>query len=272
MAVHVDKLAVVDPQANLGNDCIIGPFCRIGPHAVIGEGTHLQSHVVVDGHTSIGSDCNIFPFVTLGVQSQDQKHQEGSTTFTKIGDRNTIREYVSIHSATEEGGVTAVGNDCALLAHAHVAHNCNVGNHVIMSHAATLGGHVVIGDYANIAGLSAVHQFCHVGTAAMVGGLARATQDVLPFTIAEGFHARMRVVNKVGMERAGYNDEAVREVRLAFRTLFMRDLRLEEAVAEVTEKLGHREYIRTLLDAIASSQRGLARPDSATLELNTDGE
>ena len=271
MGVHVDKLAVVDTRAVLGDECVIGPFCKIGPNAQIGERTHLHSHVVVDGYSTIGDDCNVFPFVTLGVQSQDQKHEEGAKTFTHIGDRNTIREYVCIHSATESGGVTRVGSDCALLAHAHVAHNCNVGNHVIMSHAATLGGHVVIGDYANIGGLSAVHQFCHVGTAAMVGGMARATQDVLPFTIAEGFHARMRVVNKVGMERAGYSNEAIREVRIAFRTLFMRDLRLEEAVAEVTEALGHREYIRILIDAIASSQRGLARPDSATLEINTDG-
>ena len=270
MGVSVDKSAVVDPRAELGNGCIIGPFCTLGPDVKIGERTHLHSHVVVDGHTTIGTDCSVFPFVTLGVQSQDQKHIEGTKTFTKIGDRNTIREYVSIHSATEEDGVTEVGDDCALLAHAHVAHNCNVGNKVVMSHAATLGGHVVIGDFANIAGLSAVHQFCHVGRAAMVGGMARVTQDVLPFTIAEGFRATMRVVNKVGMERAGYDDVAIREVRLAFRTLFMRELRLEQAVAEVTQKLGHREYIRTLLDAIASSQRGLARPDSDTLEINTD--
>ncbi len=270
MGVCIDKSSVVAPGAELGTGCIIGPFCTIGPNTKIGERTHLHSHVVVDGYTELGADCTVFPFVTLGVQSQDQKHIEGTKTFTKIGDRNTIREYVSIHSATEEQGVTEVGNDCALLAHSHVAHNCKVGNHVIMSHAATLGGHVVIGEYANIGGLSAVHQFCHVGRAAMVGGMARVTQDVLPFTIAEGFRATMRVVNKIGMERAGYDTTAIREVRLAFRTLFMREFRLEEAVAEVTEKLGHRDYIRIFLDAIASSQRGLARPDSDALEINTD--
>ncbi len=268
MSVQVDKLSVVDPKAELGDDCIVGPFCTLGPNVVIGERTHLRSHVVVDGYTSLGADCDVFPFVTVGIQSQDQKHVKGTRTFTEIGDRNTLREYVSIHSATEEDGKTEIGNDCAFLAHAHVAHNCRVGNHVVMSHAATLGGHVDIGDYANLGGLCAVHQFCHVGTAAMVGGMARLTQDVLPFIIAEGFPAVMRIVNKVGMERAGYSREAIREVRVAFRTLFLREQRLEQAVMEINETLGHREYIKKFLDAIASSQRGLARPDSDALEIN----
>ena len=268
MAIEIDKKAVVDSRAELGEDCIIGPFCIVGPNAVIGARTQLRSHVVVDGFTTVGSDCTVFPFVTLGVQSQDQKHIEGSRTYTRIGDRNTIREYVCVHSATEEGGVTSIGNDCALLAHSHVAHNCTLGNHVVMSHSATLGGHVVIGDYANLGGLCAVHQFCHVGEAAMVAGMSAVRQDVLPFVIAEGFHAVMRVVNRIGMARAGYSTEAIREVRLAFRTLFLRELRLEEAVQQVQDQFGHRPYIQMMLDAINQSQRGLARPDSAAIEFN----
>ena len=164
--------------------------------------------------------------------------------------------------------MTAIGNDCALLAQAHVAHNCQVGNHVVMSHSATLAGHVVVGDHANIGGLAAVHQFCQIGPVAMVAGMARVVQDVLPYTIAEGFPAHMRVVNKVGLERAGFSAQKIKEIRKAFRILFTRDLRLEEAVAEVRKEIGESDEIKTMLDAIERSQRGLARPDSATFEMN----
>jgi UDP-N-acetylglucosamine acyltransferase len=137
-----------------------------------------------------------------------------------------------------------------------------------MSHSATIAGHVQIGDYANIGGLSAVHQFCHVGRAAMVGGMCRVIQDVLPFTIAEGFPAHMRVINKIGMERAGYSKQEIAEVRKAFRILFMRELRLEQAVEQVQLEFEGVPSIQLMIDAIASSQRGLARPESATFEIN----
>ena len=266
--IEVDKLAVIDPSAEIGQSCIIGPFCTVGANTRIGANTRLRSHVVVEPHTTIGADCDVYPFVTLGMQSQDLKHLPDTITYTDIGDRNIIREFVSVHSGTEEGSRTSIGNDCALLAHSHVAHNCTVGNHVVMSHGATLGGHVTIGDHANIGGLSAIHQFCHVGKAAMVAGMAKASQDVLPFTIADGHPAHMRVINKVGMERAGYTADEISEVRKAFRILFMREMRLEEAVKEVSEAFPESVNIRLMLDAVVSSQRGLARPETATFEIN----
>lgn len=266
--IHVDKHAVVHESAEIGDNCVIGPFCTVGQNSRIGSGTRLRSHVVVESYTLIGEECDIFPFVTLGIQSQDLKHLADTITHTEIGDRNIIREFVSVHSGTEEGSVTVIGDDCALLAHSHVAHNCAVGNQVVMSHSATLGGHVTIGDYANIGGLSAIHQFCHVGKAAMVGGMSRVIQDVLPFTIAEGFPAHMRVINKVGMERAGYNKDEIAEVRKAFRMLFMRELRLETAVSQVEAEFPDSTSIELMIEAINSSQRGLARPESATFEIN----
>jgi len=268
MSTEVDRLAEVHPKAQIEDGCKIGPFCTIGPDVVIGKNTTLRSHVVVEGCTTIGADCDIFPFTTLGIQSQDQKYVPGDITYTDIGDRNIIREFVCIHSATEPGTRTSVGDDCALLAQSHVAHNCSVGNHVIMSHSATLGGHAFIGDYANISGLSAVHQFVRVGRAALVGGMSRVIQDVLPFTIAEGFPAHMRVINKIGMERAGYCASDIGEVRKAFRILFMRQLRLEQAVEQVTEEFPDSENVRLMIEAISSSQRGLARPESDTFEIN----
>lgn len=266
--ISIDKLAVVHPTATIGENCSIGPFCTIGAHVSIGANTILRSHVVVDPYTEIGADTEIFPFATIGIQSQDQKHVPNTITHTRIGARNTIREFVSVHSGTEEGSSTTVGDDCTLLAHAHVAHNCHVGNHVVMSHSATLAGHVIIGDHANIGGLSAIHQFCHVGKAAMIGGMSRVIQDVLPFTIAEGFPAHMRVINKVGMERAGYSAAEIAEVRKAFRILFMRELRLETAVAQAKDEFPDSANVLLMIDAINSSQRGLARPDSAMFEIN----
>jgi len=266
--IDIDSQAVVHESAEIGENCSIGPFCTIGANVRVGENSRLRSHVVVDAHTSIGKDCDIFPFVTIGIQSQDTKYVPGTTTHTNIGDHNVIREFVSIHSATEEGTATTVGNNCNLLAHSHVAHNCTVGNYVVMSHAATLGGHVVIGDHANIGGLSAIHQFCHIGLASMVGGMSRVTQDVLPFTIAEGFPAHMRVINKVGMERAGFNSADVAEVRKAFRILFMREMRLEEAVKQAKAEFPDSVNVQLMIDAVSGSQRGLARPESAMFEIN----
>ncbi len=266
--IEVDKLAVVHKDAEIGENCVIGPFCSVGADTQIGANTTLRSHVIVEPHTVIGEDCDVFPFVTLGIQSQDLKYVKGTITYTKIGDRNIIREFVSIHSGTMEGSTTSVGNDCAFLAHSHVAHNCTVGNHVTMSHNAIVAGHVTVGDYANLGGLAAVKQFCHVGRAAMVAGMARLVQDVLPFTIAEGHPAHMRVINRVGMERAGYSSEDMNEVRRAFRILFMRGLRLEDAVNQARSEFPESTNVQLMLDAISVSQEGLARPESDTYEIN----
>jgi UDP-N-acetylglucosamine acyltransferase len=270
--IQVDKLAVVHKDAEIGENCLIGPFCTVAANTKIGANSRLRSHVVVEPHTTIGEECDLFPYATIGMQSQDQKYVPNTVTYTRIGDRNVIREYVSIHSGTEEGSTTSVGNDCAMLGHSHIGHNCEVGNHVVLSQGAVLAGHVIIGDHANIGGLSAIHQFCHVGRAAMIAGMARAIQDVLPFTIAEGHPARMRVINKVGMERAGYSRQEVSHVRKAFRILFMRELRLEDAVNQVQETFPDSESVRLMVESIQSSQRGIARPESATFEINVSDD
>ena len=266
--IEIDKLAVVHKNADIGEHCKIGPFCTVAANTKIGANTTLRSHVVVEPHTTIGEDCDVFPYVTLGMQSQDQKYIPDTVTYTVIGSRCVSREFASIHSGPEEFSTTSLGDDCALLAQSHIGHNCTLGSNVVISHGAVLAGHVIVGDYANIGGLSAIHQFCHVGKAAMIAGMARAIQDVLPFTIAEGFPARMRVINKVGMERAGYSNEEISDVRKAFRILFMREKRLEEAVNEVKDTFPESVNIQLMIDGIASSQRGLARPESATFEYN----
>lgn len=268
MSVTIHDHAVVDLNAELGVDCEIGPFCTIGPNVQIGDRTKLVSHVVADGYTTIGNDCSIFPYTTIGVQSQDQKYVLGTVTYCKIGNDNVIREFVSIHSGTEEGSTTVVGEFNVFLAHSHVAHNCTIGDHVTLSHSATVGGHVIVGDYANLGGLCAVHQFCTIGEAAMIAGSSALRQDVLPYTIAQGDPARMRVVNQIGMQRAGYDDVEIREVRKAFRTLFVNDTIFAQAIETVKRDQGHLDYIQKMLVAADESKRGLARPDDKTFEIN----
>ena len=260
MASNIHPLAVVHPKATIGENCYIGPFCTVGEHVTLGEGCYLQSHVVVDGRTTIGANCNIFPFSSIGVQSQDLKWREGNITFTEIGHNTSIRESVTIHSGTDHGTRTIVGNNCALQAFAHVGHNCEIGNNVIMSHQATLAGHVIVGDFVNLAGLSAVHQFCRIGAYAMVGGMAKLTKDVMPYTIAEGSPAAMRVINKIGMERAGYDKEDIRNATEAFKTIFKRDLTLDKALDELQQNYLGNQVIDNIVNFCLKSERGLARP------------
>lgn len=260
MANRIHPMAVVNPAAEIGDECDIGPFCVVGPGVVLGPGCRLHSHVVVDGNTRVGAGCTIFPFASVGVQSQDLKFRPGNVTHTEIGERTLIREHVTIHSGTEHGTSTRVGSHCALLALSHVGHNCNVGDHVILSHGATLGGHVLVEDHCNLGGLSAVHQFTRIGRNAMVAGMARVVQDVVPYTIAEGTPAAMRSINRIGMGRSGISEADIKTVHKAFRLLFKRGLRLDEARAQLqTEYPGH-PLVQGMLDFIAASERGLARP------------
>jgi len=262
MPPDIHPLATVDPAAQIGEDCKVGPYCTLGPHVQLGDGTLLQSHVVVDGRTRIGRGCTVFPFASIGVQSQDLKFRPGSITYTEVGDNTVIREHVTIHSGTEDGSSTLVGSHCALLALSHVGHNCRVGNHVILSHGSTLGGHVVVEDHCNLGGLSAVHQFVRVGRNAMVAGMARVVQDVLPFTIAEGSPGVMRSVNRIGMARAGIADDDIQIVHKAFRIIFKKGLRLDEATERLRAEFPGHELVQRMIDFIALSERGLARAPS----------
>lgn len=265
MAVEIHPNAVVHPDAQIGADCKIGPFCTIAANTIIGDRTRLQSHIVVDENTTIGSDCKIFPFASVGTQSQDLKFKEGNVTFTEVGSNTIIREYVTIHAGTDDGTKTVVGDHCALLALSHVGHNCIVGNHVVLSHSATLGGHAIIGDHVNLGGLCAVHQFCRVGQNAMIAGMARLVQHVLPFTIAEGAPAKMKVINTVGMERSGFSKEDISIAKKCYKILFMRDLKLEDALEQINQEYPASSIAKSVIDfaTVAHSEegqkRGLAR-------------
>ena len=159
---EIHPTAVIHPGATLGGDCVVGPYCVIGGHVTLGEGNRLHSHVVIDGHTEIGTGNEFFPFASIGLKTQDLKWK-GGTTWTRIGNNNTFRENVTVHSATGDGEATVMGSDNHILAYSHIAHNVLLGDHVILSNNGTLAGHVIVEDHAIVGGLSAVHQFCRLG-------------------------------------------------------------------------------------------------------------
>lgn len=254
----IHPTAIIHPGAQIGPDCEIGPYCVIGEHVVLGARCRLHSHVVVDGHTVLGEGNEIFPFASIGLKTQDLKWQGGAPR-TEIGDYNTFRESVTVHSATGDGEVTRVGSHNHILAYSHLAHNVTVGNHVIMSNVATLAGHVVVEDYAVVGGLAAVHQFCRIGRMSIIGGCSKVVQDVPPFMLADGNPAETRTVNKVGMERNGVSEEAQAALRQAYKILFREGLTIKNALARIQAELPRLPEVVHLVEFVQTSQRGICK-------------
>ena len=254
----VHHTAIIHPKAQIGPQCEIGPYCVIGEHVALGDGCKLHSHVVIDGYTKLGGENEIFPFASIGLKTQDLKWK-GGVTRTEIGDGNTFREYVTIHSATGDGEVTRVGSHNYILAYCHIAHNVTLGSHVIMSNVATLGGHVTVEDHAVIGGLAAVHQFCRVGKMSMIGGCSKIVQDVPPFMIVDGNPGETRTINKVGLERHGLSEEAQNALRHAYKILFREGLTIPNALARIEKELPQLPEVQYLVQFVRASERGISK-------------
>jgi UDP-N-acetylglucosamine acyltransferase len=254
----IHATAVIHPGAQIGAECEIGPYCVIGEHVVLGERCRLHSHVVIDGHTLIGSENEFFPFTSIGLKTQDLKWK-GGITRTRIGERNTFREYVTVHSATSDGEETVVGSRNHILAYCHLAHNVVLGNHIIMSNVATLAGHVTVEDSAVVGGLAAVHQFCRIGKMAIVGGCSKVVQDVPPFMLADGNPAETRTINKVGLERNGVSDETIGVLRQAYKILFREGLTIPNALTRIESELPSGPELQHLVNFVRTSQRGISK-------------
>ncbi|MCF7854880.1 MAG: acyl-ACP--UDP-N-acetylglucosamine O-acyltransferase [Candidatus Pacebacteria bacterium] len=259
MATNIHPSAIVSQTATLAQGCTIGPYCIVGDKVAIGSGTRLQSHVVIDGNTTIGQNCEIFPFACVGKQTQDLKYRGGLGP-VEIGDNTTLREYVTVHTPTDPDGLTKIGNACHILAYSHIAHDCVLGNRIIMSNGTNLGGHVVVEDAVVFGGLCGVHQFVRIGTMAMLGAMSKATQDIAPYSLAEGNPAVPRMVNKVGLSRNGLDDDRVRAIVKAHKLLFHAGLTQGEALEQLEYQLGQLPEIEHLIAFAQSSERGLARP------------
>jgi UDP-N-acetylglucosamine acyltransferase len=257
--VQIHPTAVVSPQAIIGRDCVIGPYVVIGADVVLGDGVVLDSHCVIDGLTDIGAGTHVFPFVSIGLASQDLKYQ-GEPSETRIGRRNQIREFVTIHRGTAGGGMlTATGDDCLIMAQAHIAHDCRLGNNVIMANAATLAGHVIVEDGANIGAYSGVHQFCRVGREGYVGGYSVIVKDALPYALTVGNHARCYGLNTTGMKRRGYSREVIDTLHHAFHLLLSSKLNTSQALERIREEIADSAEVDTLVNFIEKSQRGVIK-------------
>ena len=230
MKIH--PTAIVHPGAEIDEGVEIGPFSIIGPNVRIGRNTVVMSSVVVEGWTTVGADNVIFPNAVLGTAPQDLSYR-GQRAYVRIGDRNEVREGVTVHRAADEDGVTSVGDDNLLMACAHVAHNCHIGNQVVMANYAGLAGHAVVEDQAILGGLSGVHQFVRIGRLCMVGGLAKITKDLPPFAIVDGNPARIYGLNSRGLRRRGVAESARLALKRSFRLLTMAGLNLEQALAAI---------------------------------------
>jgi len=256
----IHPTAIIAPGAELDASVSIGPYAVIGEHVKIGAGTTVGPHTVIEGYTEIGCDNQIFQFASIGAIPQDLKFS-GEVSYLKIGDRNRIREFVTIHLGTKDGGgITTIGNDNLLMAYVHVAHDCIVKDHVILANAATLAGHVEVDDYAILGGLSAVHQFAHVGCHVMASGGSMIGQDVVPYAIVQGDRAKVVGLNLTGLKRRGFSREALANIKSIYKLVFRSNLKLDEAVAQIEEQFDvTASEVATYLEFLKNSERGLVR-------------
>ncbi|MGI9013178.1 MAG: acyl-ACP--UDP-N-acetylglucosamine O-acyltransferase [Phycisphaerales bacterium] len=267
---EIHPTALVDPLAELAETCEVGPYCVIGPQVSIGDGTRLLNHVTVQSRTTIGCDNIIYPFSVIGADPQDRKFA-GETTWCEIGHRNQIREHVTIHRGTSNGGgVTTVGNNNLIMVAAHVAHDCHLANGITIANQVMLAGHVVVEEGASIGGGAGVHHFATVGACSFVGGLARITKDVPPYMIVEGSPAEARAVNVIAMLRYGYPPEHIDAMKDAHKRLYRSNgATFSEKLEQLEQEYAEIPAISRLCSALAASACGVhgralevARPDN----------
>jgi UDP-N-acetylglucosamine acyltransferase len=255
----IHPTAIVHTLAQLHPTVRVDPYAIIGAEVKIGANTKVGSHVVIDGCTEIGTDNQIFPGAAIGLEPQDLKYQ-GANSLVKIGDRNKIREYVTINKATAEGEATVIGNDNLLMAYSHVAHNCLIEDGVIMSNGVAMAGHVTIESQAIISGVLGIHQFVHIGRMAMVGGMSRINRDVPPYMLVEGNPARVRSLNLVGLKRKNLTTTEIKALKSAFKLLYREGLPIEIAISKL-DTIANSSYIqhlkKFLLLSLADNRRGL---------------
>ena len=256
---RIHPTAIVHPDAQLGEEVEIGPYCLVGEHVAIGSRSKLLSHVIVNGYTTIGEDSVFYPFSTIGLPSQDRKAVADERSYTTIGSRTTIRENVSIHRASGPEEVTSVGNDCLLLAYVHIAHNCRIGDGVTMSNLAQIAGHVIVEDHATFGGNSVAHQFVRVGRYAFIGGVSKLTRDVPPYFLVEGNPARPYGPNSVGLRRAGFSAEELAELKECYKIMYHSDKNISQALATLKETVKTEPGRHLVAFVEAESSRGILK-------------
>lgn len=253
----IDPLAFVHPNATLGKNVTVGPWSYIGADVTLGDDCIVESHVVIKGPSSIGKENHFFQFSSVGEECQDKKFA-GEETQLIMGDRNVVREGVTIHRGTvQDKGITRIGSDNLLMAYVHVAHDCIIGNNCILANSVNLAGHVVVGDFAIIGGMTGVHQFVKIGAHCFVGATSWVNQDVPPYVICAGQPCVPRGINSEGLKRRDFSKSSILAIRRGFKTIYKQQLSLEDAVSEL--KSSDDEHVALFVDFINNSDRGIIR-------------
>lgn len=256
MKIHSTSL--ISKEANLASDIEVGPYSIIGAKVNVGAGTKIGSFCVLEGPTTIGKNCKIFTGAIIGSAPQDLKYKDEETTLI-IGDNNIIREYSTLNRGTHESGKTVVGNNNLLMAYAHIAHDCVVGNDCILANNATLAGSVTLEDRVIVGGLTAIHQFCKVGILSIIGGCSKVTQDIPPYVTSDGHPAKIFGLNLIGLKRANIKEEAIKDLRKAYRIIFQSGLLISSAIEKIQKELPNHAEIKHLVEFIKNSKRGISK-------------
>ena len=257
--ILIDPTAIIDSHAELADDVCVGAFSVIGANVKIDAGTVIGSHVVIKGPTSIGKENRIYQFTSIGEDPQDKKYAF-EVTRLEIGDRNTIREFTSMHRGTlQDNSVTKIGNDNLFMAYTHVAHDCIIGDHVIMANGASLAGHVHLNSHAILGGFTLVHQFTQIGQYSFAAMGSAITQDIPPFIMVGGKPTRPHGINSVGMERNGISAEDIRLIRNAYKIIYKMNLRLEDAIEQMEELAGDSQELSDMVSFLRNVRRGILR-------------
>jgi len=254
----IHETAVVSPGASIGNDVTVGPFTIIEEDVVIGDDCRIASHVLLADGARMGRGIRVAQGAVIGSEPQDLKFA-GEKSTAVIGDNTTIREYATINRGTIDRGETTVGENCLIMAYAHVAHDCVIGKNVILANSVNLAGHIEIDDYAILGGVLPVHQFVKIGTHAMIGGGFRVQQDIVPYALVGGYPLKMISVNSLGLKRRGFEKETVRTIERTFKILFFSKLNTSQAVERINDEIDIIPEVRTILDFIERSDRGIVK-------------
>ncbi len=252
----IHHTAVIDAHTQLGPDVSIGPYCVIGPGVTLGAGTRLGSHVVIERDTVLGEHCRVHSGAVLGGDPQDLKYA-GEHSRLVIGARTVIRECVTLNRGTAARGLTRIGDDCLLMAYAHVAHDTEIGSHVVIANGVAMGGHVTIEDWAIIGGLTAIHQFVRIGAHTMISGASALRKDVPPFVKAAGNPPRLYGLNSVGLQRRGFPDPVRAALKKTYRMFFHSDMNVGQALAAARQAIEPFPEVVHFLDFVAASERGI---------------
>jgi UDP-N-acetylglucosamine acyltransferase len=257
--VSIHPTAIISPNAELGRNVSVGPYSIIGDDVILHDDVRVASHCVIEGPSEFGSGSVFFPFVSAGQVPHDLKYR-GERSWLRAGERNTFREFSTLHRGTEGGGnLTEIGSDNLFMAQAHVAHDCRIGDHVIFANGASLAGHVIVEDHATLGAYSGVHQFCRVGRHAFIGAWSVVVKDALPFARTVGNHARCYGQNTLGLRRKGFSSDEIARISRAFRLLLAAKLNTTQALEAIRQDLGGWPEIDYLISFIESSERGVTK-------------